>query len=287
MPAMLAVFLPLFAQAGVTPMPGNGPPINLPPVIERPEKRRLPGDGKPIAVEETRLRICLDKAGTSPATALDEAQVWLAGVRGSARVDPGQCLGAALYALGRWDEAARAFLAAREATASNEGAHKARLAGMAGNAALAGSDLAGAEADFAMAHADAAEAGESALAGDIAIDRSRALVGLNRLEEARAALDEGRKASPGNALGWLLSATLARREGDLAKAQGWIEQAATLDPLDPEIGLEAGLIAVLGGRDEAARKSWQSVLDTAPGSDPAIKAKGYLDQLGPPVPSPQ
>ncbi len=60
-----------------------------------------------------------------------------------------------------------------------------------------------------------------------------------------------------------------------------IEKAAALAPQDPEIGLEAGVIAVLGGRDEAARRSWRSVLAAAPDSDQAKVAKGYLDQLGP------
>ena len=56
---------------------------------------------------------------------------------------------------------------------------------------------------------------------------------------------------------------------------------ATLAPLDPEVGLEAGVIAALGGRDEAARKSFTSVIHAAPGSDLARRAQQYLDQLGP------
>ena len=41
---------------------------------------------------------------------------------------------------------------------------------------------------------------------------------------------------------------------------------------DAQIGLEAGVIAVLSGRDDAARRSWQSVLTAAPGSDAAKTA---------------
>ena len=85
---------------------------------------------------------------------------------------------------------------------------------------------------------------------------------------------------PDNAQAWLLSATLSRRDGDLATAQTRIERAAMLAPLDPAIGLEAGLIAALGGRDEAARRSWQSVIEAVPGSAEAATAQGYLDQLG-------
>jgi Flp pilus assembly protein TadD len=105
-------------------------------------------------------------------------------------------------------------------------------------------------------------------------------VGLGRQSDAATALAEARTAAPNNAQTWLLSATLSRRQDKLAEAQTQIERAAQIAPQDPEIGLEAGVIAVLGGRDEAARKSWQSVVTTAPGSEAATTAKGYLAQLG-------
>ncbi len=98
---------------------------------------------------------------------------------------------------------------------------------------------------------------------------------------AAAALAAARTADPANSQAWLLSATLSRRQGKLGEAQTQIERAALLMPVDPEIGLEAGVIAVLGGRDEAARRSWESVIRAAPGSGFAKTAQGYLDQLGP------
>ena len=91
-----------------------------------------------------------------------------------------------------------------------------------------------------------------------------------------------RRDSPQNAETWLLSATLARRQGDLASAQARIQTAAGLDFKNPDIGLEAGVIAALGNRDDAARKSFQSVIDTAARTPEAEAAKGYLDQLGGP-----
>ena len=78
---------------------------------------------------------------------------------------------------------------------------------------------------------------------------------------------------------WLLSATLARRMEDLDSAQGWIETAAALAPANPSIGVEAGLIAAMGGFDDAARASWESVMDTAPGTPQASAARNYLAQL--------
>jgi Flp pilus assembly protein TadD len=79
---------------------------------------------------------------------------------------------------------------------------------------------------------------------------------------------------------WLLSATLSRRLGDLTVAQAQIETAATLDGNDPAIALEAGVIAELAGNEDAARKSWQSVVAVAPSSPEATSAKAYLAQIG-------
>ena len=59
-----------------------------------------------------------------------------------------------------------------------------------------------------------------------------------------------------------------------------------LAPMDGEIGLEAGVIAILGNREEAARQSWQSVIDIQPDSLAAQTAKNYLAQLGPAPSSP-
>ena len=66
--------------------------------------------------------------------------------------------------------------------------------------------------------------------------------------------------------------------------QARIERAAALLPIDPAIGLEAGVIAMLAGHEEAARRSWQSVVAAAPDSAEAQTAKGYIAQLRPATP---
>jgi hypothetical protein len=38
---------------------------------------------------------------------------------------------------------------------------------------------------------------------------------------------------------------------------------------------------MLAGNEAAARRSWQSAIDTAPSSEAATTARGYLAQLGP------
>ena len=100
-------------------------------------------------------------------------------------------------------------------------------------------------------------------------------------DEAAQALAEARTAEPENPQAWLLSATLSRRQNNLAMAQTQIEKAANLAPNDPEVGLEAGVIAMLSGNKDAARRSWTSVTQAAPGSDAAATAKQYLDETAP------
>lgn len=269
----------LLAQIGPMVSPGTAPPIPSAPL----EMRRPKAEAQPIKL--TRLQECLALAGSEPLAAIDIAEVWFENAKGSEQADPQHCKGIAYNNLSRWSDAELAFGGARDATAANERGRKASLGAMAGLAALDQQAFERAEAVLLAAHGDAVAAERGELAGDIAIDRSRALVALNRAAEAETALTEGRMTSPANPAGWLLSATLSRRQGKLAQAQAQIERAAELMPVDPQIGLEAGVIAMLSGREEAARRSWQSVIMVSPEGEEAKTAKAYLDQL-PPAPTP-
>ncbi len=231
-------------------------------------------------LEQDRLAVCLDKARSDPSSAIVSASVWLGEALDAERSFPQQCLGMAYTRLLRWKAAEDAFLGARRDALESNPALRAKLAAMAGNSALADGRNEDALADLDLAAQDAATSLDASLAGDVQIDRSRALVALGRTAEAAAALADARRDAPQNPDGWLLSATLARRQGDLDTAQGQIRTAAGLDPLNPAIGLEAGVIAALAGHDDAARKSWQSVVDAAPDSEEAQTARGYIAQLG-------
>lgn len=239
----------------------------------------------------SRLHACLTAASQNADAAEDTANAWLKEEKGSHQAQPRLCLGWVYSTQARWADAEQSFFAGREIAAPSDHLLRARLGAMAGNSVLAEDGAEGDAADEAaggaaralplldVAHADAQAAGDLHLAGDIAIDRARALVALKRDGDAVIALTEARIASPDNAYGWLLSATLSRRMGQLAQAQGQIETAAGLQPVDPEIGLEAGVIAVLSGRNVAARQSWQSVVTAAPNSPAAATAHSYLAQL--------
>jgi Flp pilus assembly protein TadD len=151
---------------------------------------------------------------------------------------------------------------------------------MAGNAALAGGDAVASEPLFAQAVQAAANSGDASLIAGLQVDHARALVASGRPDDAARVLADARTSDAANLRAWLLSATLSRRLQRLGEAQKQIEQAAILAPRDPAVGLEAGVIAALSGREDDARRSFESVLVVDPDSDEASRARAYLEQLG-------
>lgn len=306
-------------QIGPNPRPMEPSPLPIPRrkrVTEVPPP--MPGaapsatqSGTPAAAPArpatSRYARCLAAGETDLPAAITAARAWLAETpptpAGAERGAAAQCLGQLLIDSGDYAGAETAFSTSAEQVPASEPAALSALQAMAGNAALAGgrTDAALSWFEKALAPASAATpAGPNSVPADakpapaaptnealgaIHIDRARALVAQNRLPEASGALEEAHRLAPNDPEGWLLSATLARRGKDLERAQRDIEVAASLashgHPLGPQIGLEAGVIAMLDGREDAARKSWDSVLATAPGSSEAETAKGYLDQIGP------
>jgi tetratricopeptide (TPR) repeat protein len=267
---MLSILVPLIMQVGIAPT--ASPVSAVPPELRDRPARNAGTPDRPA--RESAIQVCLDTARSDPEKARALAEEWVSRTDGLQRAAGRHCLGVAAGNAGDWSAAASAFLGARD-DASDSG-FRARMSALAASAFLANQQPAEALAAIDGVTAD----GDAALAGTIAIDRATALVALGRNDEAAAALSAARAATPDDPQAWLLSATLARRTGDLATAQEQIEHAAALDPRDPAIGLEAGVIAALGGRDDAARKSFDSVVAAAPDSAQAAAAKQYLAQLG-------
>lgn len=272
----MSILLALALQVGPNPLGGAMAGDEL--VRDRPAR----ADGTKSDPDPTSawLQDCLDQIQTDPARAHATAQIRRSETKGTDRVLANLCLGTAASALGLWDDARTAFVAARGETPENETRARARFAALAGNAALAGGDAAAALDLLTLAETDARSAKAATLEAIAATDRARALVALGREGEALAPLEAATTLAPERSEGWLLKATLLRRLERLAEAQTAIERAARLAPENPEIGLEAGLIAVLGGRENAARTSWLSVVALAPESQAATTAKDYLAQIG-------
>lgn len=274
----LSLLLPVLAQVGIGGVMPS-PPLQIPTRKDKPAVTQPAPPAKPSILQQ-----CLQLAMERPSDGIEVADAWLAkATTQTDRAGAKQCKALAFTRIEGWNEAATLFLGARDELPAADHAERARLGSLGGNAWIVAGDFGLALAALNAAHGDAASAGAGKLDGLIQIDRARALVALGRTDEAATALSEARRLVPDNAQAWLLSATLTRRTGKLAEAQVQIERAADLLPIDPEIGLEAGVIAVLSGRDEAARLSWQSVIKAAPNSAAAKTAQGYLDQLGLPA----
>ena len=274
----MSFLLALLLQVG--PHPTTADTLGVPDELANrpPRESATEAAGNPTSAW---LSQCLDQLAEDPARAHSQAQIRRGETSGADRVIANHCLGLAATELGLWDDARRAFLAARDETPDKEPATRARFGTMAGNAALAGGDAETALFLLTAAQNDARSAASAPLEALAAMDAARALVALERPHEAIGALASATRLMPDKAEAWLLTATLFRRLGRLDDAQEAIERAAALAPMEADIGLEAGVIAVLSNRDDAARQSWQSVINTQPDSLAAQTAREYLAQLGP------
>lgn len=273
-----SLIVPILLQAGPDPATGG-----IPDYSAEVQDRSPIDTAEPVGprIEQTWLEQCFELADGDPARAHVKAQLQRDSTSGPERILANHCLGLAATNLGRWEEAQLAFLTARDESPAEDLALRARLGAMAGNAALPPGDMQTALSLFEQAEADARASKSADLIALVEVDKARALAGLNRFEEAEALLRDAAKLRPTDGEAPLLLATLMRRLDRLDEAQEVIARAAELDPANPSIGLEAGVIAVLSGREGAARQSWQSVISTAPGSDEAEVAQIYLDELGP------
>ncbi len=272
--ALLAQIGPFVSSQQSVPAPFRPPAVN-------PRKQNRQQTAAPAVLVPGRQASCLTRAETEPEAAAGDARDWLAGAQGADVSAAAHCLGVAQLRLARWTEAEVSLRRAHDAASESDHGLRARLGALAGYAALEGKQADRALSLLDPAVGDADMAGDSRMAGEIELDRSRALVALKRLPEAQAALARARGALPNEPEVWLLSATLSRRTGNLREAQLQIEEAARLAPTDGPTGVEAGVIAALAGHDQSARLSWQSVIAVAPGTEAARIAQDYLDQIGP------
>jgi tetratricopeptide (TPR) repeat protein len=247
------------------PMPPRRPRVTAP--APAPRLRPAPADS-PL---EIRYRACTDQVRSNPEAAVDAANVWRQQGGGLAAR---QCLGLALSALERWAPAATAFeQAAHEAEAAND-PRRTDFWVQAANAWLAGGDGQHAMADFDAALLTPTLTDQ--LRGEVHLDRGRAQVALGNPAAARTEIDHALQLVPNDPFAWYLSAALARRENNLARAATDIARARQLSPDSADIMLLAGTIAGLGGHMDEAERLYRQVVQAAPNSDAGHQAQASL-----------
>lgn len=233
----------------------------------------------PMTMTEVRFNECVDLAVDDPASGIVEANKW--------RIEGGgflarHCLGFAYAEQFNWTAATTNFAnAAREAEIAKY-PRVANFWAQAGNAALAGN-----QPDKALEYLNAALVQGTLLGlekGEVHLDRARAHVALNDYEAAKTEFAIVHELAPQDPLAWLLSATLARRMGNLSLAKADIAVAATLAARDPAIALEAGNIAYDGGDAGEAKINWEKAVEIDAESRSAKVAQKYLAQLVTSVP---
>ncbi|HEY9090896.1 tetratricopeptide repeat protein [Parasphingorhabdus sp.] len=248
------------------------PNVAVPPIPTVPAESVDPS--VPMTMTEVRFNECVDLAVDDPASAIVEANRW--------RIEGGgflarHCLGFAYAEQFNWDAATTSFVeAAREAEIAKY-PRTANFWAQAGNAALAGD-----QPDKAIEYLNAALVQGTLVGlqkGEVHLDRARAYVALNNYDAAGEEFILVHELAPQDPLGWLLSATLARRMDDLERAKADIQVAANLAARDPAVALEAGNIAYAGGDLVEAKSNWEKAVEMDPESQPAKAAKKYLAQL--------
>ncbi len=228
----------------------------------------------PMTMTEVRFNECVDLAVDDPASGIVEANKW--------RIEGGgflarHCLGFAYAEQFNWAAATRTFAEAAQEAEIAKYPRVANFWAQAGNAALAGN-----EPTKALEYLNAALVQGSLVGlekGEVHLDRARAHVALNNYAAAKDEFVLVHKLAPQDPLGWLLSATLARRMNDLPLAKADIAVAAKLAADDPAVALEAGNIAYEGGDMVEAKANWEKAVAMDAESRPAKAAQKYLAQL--------
>jgi tetratricopeptide (TPR) repeat protein len=255
-------------QAASLPSAPDPMPPRRPLPAARPPARPAPSANGPV---EARYRACTTRIRGDAEGAAAAANAWRQEGGGLAAR---QCLGLALVALERWQQAGTAFeQAAREAEAASD-ARRADFWVQAGNAWVAAGEGARAMAAFDAALLTPSLSDE--LRGEVHLDRGRAQVALGNAAAARTELDRALQLVPNDPFAWYLSAALARRGNDLARAGADIARARTLAPDSPDILLLAGTLAGLAGNMAEAERLYRQVAQAAPNSDAGRQARESL-----------
>lgn len=224
-----------------------------------------------ISGDAARVAACQKLIEADPKLAVDQATAW---ADRDKSIPARQCLGLAYVGVERWAPAEASLAQAAVQADANHDARGPRLWSQAANAALAGDAPGKARED--LDHALATPGLPPALNGEAWIDRARADVALNELAQARTDMDKGLALVPQDPFAWYLSASLARRQNDLARAQKDIAVALETAADDPSVQLEAGNIYAAAGQADLAHAAWTRAAQLAPDAPEGQAAKAAL-----------
>ncbi|MCU6453826.1 tetratricopeptide repeat protein [Sphingomonas sp. A2-49] len=225
---------------------------------------------------EARYDRCVVLAASDPAAARAEALRW--GVDGGTWFAR-QCAGLAYTQQGDFAAAAAEFEAAAKAAAAARDRRAANYWAQAGNARLAAGDVPAARS--ALDTALVAGTLEGLALGEAQLDHARVLVAAGDPAGARRDIDLALTNAADDPLAWLLSATLARRQGDITRAKTDIGEALKRSADDASVQLEAGNIAASAGDEAGARTAWAAAARLAPDAPAGRSATAALAQFAP------
>ena len=239
---------------------------------------------RPADPREARYDRCRQLAQSDPAAARADAVRWAAeGGSWFAR----QCAGLALTQEDKFPAAAAEFEAAAKAAEAGRDTRAANYWAQAGNAYLAAGDLPHARSSLDTALVKGTL--EGLALGEAQLDHARVLVAAGEPEAARRDIDLALTTAGDDPLAWLLSATLARRDGDTIRARKDIAEALRRSADDASVQLEAGNIAALARDEAGARAAWAQAARLAPNTPIGRNALAALAQFDgkPAAPAPE
>ncbi|WP_299321811.1 tetratricopeptide repeat protein [Parasphingopyxis sp.] len=248
------------------------PPVD--PILIPPREEAQQGDQTLAMASAQRLLNCMRLAESDPGAAIAEGARWALTDGG---IEAELCLGVGHEYSGDWDSAETAYLRAHGLA---ESADDTRAIGILANAArmtLRKGDAATARTRFDTVLADTELSDE--VRGNVLLERAQAHVELENGTAAQTDLIAAQALLPNDSIVWLLSATLARRQGDFDTAGDFIDRALELDQTDPAILLEAGNIAIGLNAYAIAREAWGQAVAAEPESPAGQTAARNIERL--------
>jgi tetratricopeptide (TPR) repeat protein len=225
------------------------------------------------ASDRSRYAACLMLAKSEPERAIETAQAWRIENGGTGAL---HCLALAQFQRKDYSAAFKSFEAAAKASEAASDGQAVILLSQGADAALLAGQPEAAERFLTQAIAGAGTTLSPRVEAALRVSRAESLVDLKRDKDAAADLEQAVALDPAVTDGWLLQATLARRMGELKRAEAAIVQAANRTPESAEVQYEAGNIAAAKGDIIMAKTAWVAASRADPDSMAGLAAAKAL-----------